>query len=80
MFIIKKENTYLKEIGNRIKKMEGELNYLLMDPIMKDNISMVNLLEWEDFIGVMENFMKVNGLTVKNMVLEFGKVLKEILI
>lgn len=45
---------------------------------MKDNILMGNHLEREDFLGVMESFMKGNGLTVKDMVLEFGKVLKEI--
>lgn len=77
-YITNKGNIYLKETGNRIKKMVGELNCLLMGPIMKDNTQMENLLEWEDFNGVMENFTRVNGLTVKNMVLEFGKVLKEI--
>lgn len=78
MYIIKKENIYLKEIGNLIKKMEGELNCLLKDLIMKENLKMENLLEWEDFIGIMVNFMKGNGLTVKNMVLEFGKALQVI--
>ena len=58
--------------------MEGELNYFIMDLIMKDSIRMGNHQEWVDFNGVMESIMKVNGLTVRNMVLVFGRVQKEI--
>ena len=45
---------------------------------MKEIFQKANLMAWANFHGVMEKFMKDNGLREKNMVLDFGRGLKVI--
>lgn len=79
-FIIKTRKASLKEFGLITKRTEEVLSYFLMAHSILDNIRMENLKELVNFNGKMMRLMKDNGYKERNMVLEFGKDLKEILI
>lgn len=52
---------YMKVIGIRTLKKVKDMNYIKMDKLMKDFISMVNLREMVDLYGQMAKAMMVNG-------------------
>lgn len=79
-FNIKTRRVFLKEYGLITKRMEEVLNYFLMVHSILDNIRMENQKELVNFNGKMMRRMKDNGFKERNMDLEFGKDLKEILI
>lgn len=60
--------------------MEEVLNYFLMALSILDSIRMENLKELVNFNGKMTRLMKDNGSKGRNMVLEYGRDLKETLI
>lgn len=68
----------MKGFGRTIKRMVKGWSYFIMVHFTKAISVRVNQMEWENFNGVMEKFMKANGARERNMVPVFGRVLKEI--
>lgn len=62
---------FMKVIGKIIKCKEREFLHGLMEENMSDNIQMTKNRVMEFFILKMEEYIKVNGIKVNNMVKEF---------
>jgi len=71
IYIHSKQEQHMKVSGLEVSEMDMEFNNGLMEPDMKDNGEITELMERVNSHTLMVIFMKVIGLTIKLMDMEF---------